>query len=340
MVNYATDLMHLPGRTEELAWIKERLQTMSTMEEAILGAAIMRKPPQSAADTINHILTLDYYGVCVGADSYEALGEFYLSHELGKKLPQEAMPFVDLYFLGINYENSHPGLFVGNCFVECPSQEFTPLYDGVRLPEEDYSWSLRLKLASPNHPEGVWLKLPDYQDMLEKPDEIEMAFQKLGVDFNCECTLLDVRCSLPGITGLKDYDSLDDLIRDGQNLGYILSEQGEGDPDFMRKFLSALEYEGCTDLKLALDISQNLHCYDFVPADKLYEHGEKLLKEEIPDLDELVAPGGIDFEGYAKSILEKEGAVLTQGGQMYIKRNSHTFVTEFAQLPPDMMTMS
>ena len=46
--------------------------------------------------------------------------------------------------IGWNYEDSHLGIFITNL---------------DKLPDTD--WSMRLKLASPAVPEGVWLCLPD-----------------------------------------------------------------------------------------------------------------------------------------------------------------------------------
>lgn len=64
--------------------------------------------------------------------------------------------------------------------------------------------------------------------------EIRLALDALGVQTIRECTLLEARCSLPGITGLEDAyrGRLEDLIYDGQNLGFILQEQtgAEGVP--------------------------------------------------------------------------------------------------------------
>ena len=67
----------------------------------------------------------------------------------------------------------------------------------------------------------MWLALPDYNDIMDvRPGEIRLALDALGVQTIRECTLLEARCSLPGITGLEDAyrGRLEDLIYDGQNL--------------------------------------------------------------------------------------------------------------------------
>ena len=109
---------------------------------------------------------------------------------------------------------------------------------------------------------------------------------------------MEVRCSIPGLSILPDdYEDLEDLIRDGNDLGFLLEEQGQGMPDFMERFTAALEYEGCHRLKEALDIAENLNCYDLMQAD------------------------GIEL--YA--LLEQRGYRLNAAETAYIRRNDREF---------------
>ena len=39
-----------------------------------------------------------------------------------------------------------------------------------------------------------------------------------------------------------------ELVKDGNDPGYALDEQGQGTPHFMERFAAALEYENCRDL--------------------------------------------------------------------------------------------
>lgn len=334
MDEWKQELLRLPGRANEAEWLKNRLEVLSVREEIILSAALQRQPPETAADTINHILSIPYHEVCADTGSYAALGEFFLEHDNTTKLPPEALAFIDKDALGQQYENLHPGLFIGNCYVEYPSAKTKlPQYDGIHLPTEDYSWSLRLKLASAAKPEGIWLCLPDYDDINEdRPGEVEIAFQELEVEHNSECTLLDARCVLPGITGLMEYDELADLIYDGQNLGILLDEQGQGQPHFMEHFLSALELEGCDILRGALDIAQNLRCYDLVLTSELERYG----RDALHQAGGTILDGCIDYEGYALQVLEQKGFQSVLDDEAYIARNGQTFVSDYAQPSPEM----
>ena len=280
-------LMSLPLMEQEQRWIMERLDTLSVKEQYQLSAAILRTgkleelagktgweletailhmDPEVAVDAVNCLLSLEDYQICFPAGSYAQLGSFYLRHE--SHLPERAMYYADLEALGRRYEDRHPGLFVGNCYVEYPEHPSAPRYTGQGLIPEDDGWSMKVKLASSAVPEGVWLHLPDYSAMTDRPDEVALALDELKTRSLENCMLLDVRCSLPELGNLMEqYDSALELVNDGSDLGYVLDEQGQGMPHFMERFAAALEFEHCRDLRLALDISQNLHCYEWVPRD-------------------------------------------------------------------------
>ena len=193
-----------------------------------------------------------------------------------------------------------------------PRQEPRQFYDGTNLDQlPDTDWSLRLKLASPAVPEGVWLCLPDSTiDEAGRMDEIRLALRELKVKTVQECRLLDVRCSLPELSvGLDEYQDLADLIYDGNDLGYLLQEQGQGEPRFLAKFRAALEYEQCHDLKLALDIAANLNCYDYCPVIRsgavwrrrcCGKQGETVFRDPV-------LQGGIDLKAYGEAQLEQQG---------------------------------
>ena len=99
------------------------------------------------------------------------------------------------------------------------------------------------------------------------------------------------------------YSSITDLVRDGDNLGYVLAEQGQGKAHWLDKFAAALEYEDCRTLKFALDISQNLRCYEWVPSSGIKEFAANNLRScGVPE--ELIRSGNIDLDAYAEDLLE------------------------------------
>ena len=314
------ELTKLPGRPEEQGWLRERLEVLTVREGIALDAALQRGAPADARDAVSLLANLDEYEVVGGIQSYEDLGLYDLEENDAKLLALR--DYIDLDKLGRRYEEQHPGLFVGGCYVIFPEREPLQQYDGVTLPGPEYSWSLRLKLASPAVPEGVWLALPDYNDIMDvRPGEIRLALDALQVRTIQDCTLLEARCSLPGVTGLEaSYEGrLEDLIYDGQNLGFVLQEQNQGQKGFLQTYLWVLEYERCTTLPAALDAAQHLDRYRAVPADKLRDFALGELRAAGGEVDPAVA-SCFDLERYGRELLIQRGYAQTADGCAYIAR--------------------
>ncbi len=320
----------LPGTQEERRWIEKRLETLSGKESIILSAAVMRQPPKTMRDAIHHLASLEDYRICFPAGSYAQLGNFYLQH--AGHLPERAFYYVDLDRVGMMYEDQHPGLFIGNCYVVYPIDLSSNCFAERDEPlPTDEGWSVKVKLGSPANPEGVWLRLPDHSLINDgKPDELDIALHELRVDSLEDCILMDARCCIPQLDELMEqYADAQELVSIGNDLGYALEEQGQGMPHFTERFAAALEFEHCRDLRLALDISQNLHCYEWVPCDGLKEYGRrKLLEAGVSE--ELVDSGCIDLEGYGADLLEGAGYVLTADESAYIARNNMEFLYEWS----------
>lgn len=161
----------LEGTPEEQAWLRERLETLSVRESYALAAAIEKEPPQNTRKAVERLCFLESFTILFPAGNYEELGKFSLRKN--GKLPDEVLPYVDFSQVGQQYEDAHPGLFIGKCYVCYPT--CTPIAsqqeNGPPVLQDD-GWSIKLKLASPAVPEGVWLRLPDYDgDMDENSGE-------------------------------------------------------------------------------------------------------------------------------------------------------------------------
>ncbi len=325
---------NLPGTTEEREWLRKRLETLTARESLLLTAAQMRQPADNLMKVIQQLCSLPDYTLITPVESYEDLGRRYLERET--RVPRSLQDHADLEKLGRWYEDIHPGLFLGDCYMAYPG-ELSPSYDGTNLSElEDTDWLVKLKLASPAVPEGVWLRLPNYDEMNEEPGEVCLALDALRVKTVRECTLLEAHCILPYVADLgEQYDDLAELLRDSQNLGFALDELT---PYFREKFLTILEYEGCRCLKKALDISQNLDCYDFVEADDLEKTAaEHLEKAGVPEA--VIQGGCFDLKEYGSALLTGRGFTIAENGSC-IRRNENTFVREFSEASPEMtMTM-
>lgn len=354
MSNEKTTLSGIPLTNAERQWLADRLEVLSVKEEYQLAAAMLgteklselagKERPElraavpdmkveTAVELINCLLSLPEYGVCYPASSYEALGKYCLRYETD--IPATAIPFVDMDRLGQRYEDYHPGLFIGHCFVTYPKEKSSQPYDGNHLNAlKDDGWSLRLKLASTEKPEGVWLRLPDYSIANDgKPDETVLALRELRVEKIQACTLLEARCILPEIGDLMQYDKLEDLLYDGNDLGFALDKQRQEMPDFWEKFAAAMEYENCHTLVKALDIVEDLHRYDFVRACDAEAYGRAALEKHGHDRDAMLARC-INFEEYGASLLEREGYRLNVTETAYIRRGGQALQHKHTQ-PPD-----
>ena len=137
---------------------------------------------------------------------------------------------------------------------------------------------------------------------------------------------------------MEQYDSVPDLIYDGISLGFVLDEHGQGSPDFMERYTAALELEHCDTLRLALDISQNLKCYDWVPCADLEESARGLLLDAGVSED-LIRACGIDLAAYKAYLLESDGYTLSADGS-YIRQNFEEFHYSYSTPIPEQSGMS
>ena len=311
-------ILRLPGTAEEREWLEEHLEVLSVKERVVLDVAVERSPPATMADAVNHLLSLDRYAVCDCSKGYEALGDLFLSERF---VPLEQRPFFDKAALGRLYEEQHPGQFIGNCYVEYPKNQHTLRYDGSEFPKiETEGWSVRMKLASEAVPEGVWVRLPDYDAAFrDDPGDIAFALDELGVELLQDCTLLDARCVLPCVQDLAgQYERIGDLVRAGLELGLLLDELGS--PEFFERLSVALEFEHCRRLDDAYRISCELNDYDLVSVDAFIDQvRQKLDGQRWAECGDAVK-NSFDYTAYAAALAEQQGYQVTDDEAYFIRK--------------------
>jgi len=313
--------------SEESVWLNQRLDGLTAKEAILLHGVIAANPPGCGKEAVELLANLTEYELCYPADNPRQIGEFLAREE--HNMDDVLLTYLDLDKLAGRYMEEHPGQFAGGAYVYHGSCDDDRHYDGTNLAQlEDKDWSVKLRLASDQNPEGVWLKLPDYEKISNgRPDEIGIALDALGVRTIEECRLLEAKCILPEVRNIADYyDSLAELIFDGQNLGFALDERGQGMPHFMEKFAAALEYEGCRTLAAAVDISQNLSCYDVITEADFHDYAMRELQQHGYFHGESSLTDCFDFEVYAADLLEHQGLLLTKDEKSYITRNDTSFV--------------
>ena len=127
------------------------------------------------------------------------------------------------------------------------------------------------------------------------------------------------------------YSTIPDLIYDGQNLGFVLDERGQGIQNFMELYEAALEYEDCGTLAEALDIAEKLNRYELVPVSGLREYAENALKKKGVTLSDTAA-AAFDYNGFAVRELECQGYYLREDEKSFVGKkgyvSSHEQATE------------
>lgn len=313
--------------SEESTWIKQRLDELTAKEAILLHGAIAANQPGCGREAVELLAYLPEYELCYPADNPRQLGEFLAREEY--VMDDVLLTYLNLDKLSGRYMEEHPGQFASGAYVYHGGSNDGRNYDGTNLVQlEDKDWSVKLRLASDQNPEGVWLKLPDYEEINNgRPDEIRIALDALGVRTIEACRLQEAKCILPEVRNIaENYDSLAELIYDGQNLGFALDERGQGMPHFMEKFAAALEYEDCRTLADAVDISQNLSCYDFIPEADFHDYAMRELQQRGYFHCGSFLADCFDFEVYAADLLEHQGMLLTKDEKAYITRNDTPFV--------------
>ncbi len=311
---------------QEGEWLEEKITCMSIKEKMILVAVNSIKRLESAADLINVIAQLDCYTLYYPVGNDRELGKFAAKYLL-ERINPDAFAYLDFQKIGRQFRERHKGIYSDGGYVcmECPMKQ---IYTGENLHELKDDFAIHIKLGTPFQTEPVWLSLPDYEQIKGYPDEVRIALDALGVNSLNDCRLIEVKCGFPylGNPG-EQYTDLNALVSAANNFGYVLDEQNQGMPHFMEHFQAALEYENCTRLDFALDISQNLHCYDFFPAYDLSGYGEKMAKENNLLPNDPVIVDAFDYEEYGTRLAIEKGVRTTPFG--LVVRNNHEFVCDF-----------
>ncbi|SHE61465.1 hypothetical protein SAMN02745784_01247 [Tissierella praeacuta DSM 18095] len=327
----------LEGTEEEKAYLDRRFNEMSVKEQYVLEGAIQIIGIYTATDMINLTEQLSSFDFYYKATDEKSLGEYVAKYK--EDASDEILPFIKTEKLGREYHEDFQGSFTNEGYI-IQRNTIKQIYDGTNLDKmTGGDWTVKLKVSSKSNPEGVWINLADYEFSTLEPDEIAIALDVLGIDDWKEANLLDAKCIFSNITELQDqYDSIEKLIIDGNNLGYACDEQDQGKDFYMEHLESAMELEGCTRLDFALDISQNLDCYDFIPRSANLEKYGRIMAERdgIVELDSILGDN-FDYVRYAKVDIEKKELDPCKHG--FIKRNEEKFYYEFSK-EPDSINLS
>ena len=331
MKNLEYLLENLEKNQEELKYLQDRFKEMSVKERYILEGAVVLNEIRTAADLINlteQLYRFEYYHK---ATDEKSLGEYVAKYK--EYASDEALKFIKTEKIGREYHEDFQGSFTDEGYI-IQRGVIKQVYNGTNIDElSKGDWAVKLKLSSKDKPEGVWVNLPDYELSTGEADELTLALEILGAEDINDVKLVDAICIFPNIKDLEEqYETIEGLIIDGNNLGYILDEPHDDRDFFLEHFQSAMELEDCTRLDYALDISQNLECYDYLPKTANLEKYGRF----VADRDKIVKEGTIlgdnfDYVKYAKADIEKEELTPCKYGS--IKRNDTKFRYQFSEEP-------
>ena len=319
------------GKSEH-DWLEQRFGSMTAKERLLFQGAMQLEHPQTVKETLRLLNGLEHYRLLYGADDDVSLGRFVM--ECIHIPTHAARGYLDPEIVGAAYRESGSGCFLENHYVEriYPNRPLPELEPDAVLPATG-DYAIRVKLVSRSNLEGVWVGFPDTGEYMDAahPDELLLGLDALEAETLEQCIAVDVDCALPQLTDiLSHYDSAGELVRHAIDFGYVWAEQGQGEAHWLEKWQAVLELEDCHRLDRALDLSQNLHCYEFIPrgAD-LTQYGMELAhKEGILGEDPLLSRC-FDAVAYAQHHMAKFGLSATDHG--YVAWNGQEFNYEYSK---------
>ena len=330
-----TDLFdHLDGfylTKSEHEWLEQRFSNMTEKEKLLFQGGMELEQPQSVSHVMLLASQLDHFNLLYGAGDDAALGRFVMDRI--ENASEAARPFLDAERVGNAYRQAHRGTFCGGHFIQ--SDQLTNPFmaeDPAPLPTAG-DYAIRVKLASRNNMDGVWVGFPDTGEYMDTahPDELLLGLDALKAETLGECIVLEVDCCLPQLEDIpSQYDSAGELVRHAIDFGYVWAEQGQGEPRWLDKWQAVMELEDCRRLDLALDLAQNLQHYVFFPRDMdLEAHGRELAIRNRLIPSHGVLTDAFDGAAYAEAQMGRYGLSATDHG--YVAWNGGEIHYEYSQ---------
>lgn len=278
---------------DELNFLAHRISDLPTHDLlAFNGCVAMgdERPDMKALINLTYSLE-DVHVVPVNND--RELGKFYVDNDfidavnhIPPEYQKELLELLDYEKIGYEQRKADGGIFRNGHYVVHGSGIMNQIYDGVHLPdlpeEAPYIFKLQLTEADFNMED----KEPDKTVPLLLPagdKKILMALEQLGVASLEECVF--THCSSP-IPMLEQAFSFSEDIDKMNLLAERIRElEAAGE---LPKFKAALEAADCSDIDQALNLTENLDCYDFYPdlsSPEEYARQEFLKRYHIPESD-------------------------------------------------------
>lgn len=215
---------------------------------------------------------------------------------------------------------SDMGTFTETGYIFPNSMQHQELYDGIHLPDlpDMPKGIISVLLISIDRLDenGVWLELPATEQ------EMQSVLKQLDEHFFDNCLIKgSISTAFPyPLAGDEDIEKFN-----------VLAQKIQAFPDqrTLEKFKAALELEIRNEIDFALDIAENLDCYDLDP--KMYSpaaYAEYIFREAGIDPND-PAFAMFAFMGYGERQMQQAGHIQTAYGM--ILHNENPFVSRYSQ---------
>ena len=318
---------------EELNLLAYKLAQMTERQIEVYEGVLKALPERNMKQVINGLYNLERFEFLPAILCGNDVGEMTLYNDLDpilKNLPGDIYPLFDTEKVGAYIREKESGVFTSKGYCYCVSDQWQEVYDGKQLPEQvEIHRSLFSLYLVPErtNPEdlgvGAWLELP--YDEAEK----KQVFERLGLESFEHCKIAKIHAAAPAFEQLtgQDHD-----IDQWNHLAKKLSSMTEKE---LLKYKAVAEFEGCSSIEQANELTDMLEQYTFDPVQVTYAtYGRECLEQMGADL-EAQAFRRFDFEGYGKELyaqtgrrLTAYGAVSQEPGLEEVQSEDHAMMTQ------------
>ena len=297
---------------EELNLLVYKLAQMTEKQIEVYEGVLKALPERNMKQVINGLYNLERFEFLPGIQCDNEIGEMTIDNDLDpilKDLPGDIYPLLDTEKVGAYIRKKENGVFTSKGYCYRVSDQWQEVYDGKQLPEQveihRALFSLYLVPAGTNTEDlgvGAWLELP-YDEAAKN-----QVLERLGLELFSHCGIAKIHAAAPLFEQLAGQDH--DIDR-WNHLAKKLASMTEKE---LLKYKAVSEFEGCSSIEQAAELTDMLEQYTFDPVQVTYAtYGRECLEQMGADL-EAQAFRRFDFEGYGKELYAQTGRKLTAYG--------------------------
>lgn len=299
----------------DMDFLTRRIEGFTEQEKAVFSAALEIEQPATIMEMANLSCNLDKFAVYPKVQNEAELGEYLLNTQ---RVDEQLLPYVDRGKYGRDYALSHAGAFCESGYIVRTGEALKPVYTERNPPDPGYAhdslFLLRLYSSyyADSHPKTYSLSLPATEE------KMELARKNLGVNHLEECSIIDLTSQMWDLESHLPYDYSIDGLND---FARLLGEKVlDGTTETVERLCAALTAEMPKTIQEASEIAENLERYVLLPDDirTPEEYARHVLQEaDIHINDEIY--GFVDFEGFGKVRMQRDGVVSTVHGMVLRK---------------------